>query len=370
MIARVPCGCRWSALALSEGRIHWIGSALFFVAKYRELGRLTFCRDSRYYYLVMHIHLTNSIWLGNIDPFLRSIDLSDINTLHISAHKRWISVHPMVLAMVAALSQTVSPSHITCDTFEARSAHYFERMGLFRFLGIHSGIVMQEHEPSGRFIPLRQIRTASEQSALVVDVVPLLHLEPRYAEPIRYIVSELLRNVIEHAQSPHGAFVAAQYYPKSNTIRLGIADTGIGIRQSLSHAHVVSDDIQALRLALTPGITGTTARDGGTTENAGAGLFFIKSIAAVNGDFFALYSAHAFYKLLHQKGKRTLHADPFADRHSVAQEVASWPGTVVGIDMKLDETENFSLLLDHIRVVYGEAVRERKRSKFKAPQFI
>ncbi|EKD47873.1 MAG: hypothetical protein ACD_65C00239G0001, partial [uncultured bacterium] len=39
-------------------------------------------------------------------------------------------------------------------------------------------------------------------------------------------MSELVRNVLEHSMSKHGAIVSAQYYKKSNTVRIGIADTG------------------------------------------------------------------------------------------------------------------------------------------------
>jgi anti-sigma regulatory factor (Ser/Thr protein kinase) len=203
-------------------------------------------------------------------------------------------------------------------------------------------------------------------------MVPLLHLDPTHAEPIRYIVSELVRNVLEHAESPHGAFVAAQYYTKSNAIRIGICDIGAGIKKTIGRSHVVTDDLEAVRLALMPGITGTTAREGGTEQNAGAGLFFIKSIAAVNGDFFAIYSGRGLYKLLKQNPKRRkiLRANPFYDRHSSRNDLPVWPGTAVGIDMVLDKNEKFSALLDHIRAIYGRAVRERRRVRYKKPKFI
>ncbi|HED06836.1 MAG TPA: ATP-binding protein [Ignavibacteria bacterium] len=324
----------------------------------------------------MKIHLPNSAWLGNIDPFLRSIDFSKPETLNVTADKKWISVHPMILAIIASLAQTVPKGNILCEPFEARSAHYFERMKLFHFLGVNSDTPVIEHDPSGRFVPLTQIKNSEELSAFVEEASPLLHLESHYSESIRYIVSELLRNVIEHSESPQGAFVAAQYYPKSNTIRIGIADTGIGIRTSLAHSHKTQDDISAIRLALMPGITGTTRRDGGTTENAGAGLFFIKSIAAVNDDFFVIYSGNGFFKLLKQnisgsrKQRNKLHSDPFDDRHSMYADMPTWNGTAVGIDMALDDHEAFSTLLNDIRNTYGHAVRERKKARYKKPLFI
>ncbi|MDP3645656.1 MAG: hypothetical protein Q8R25_01070, partial [bacterium] len=106
----------------------------------------------------MRIHLPNSAWLGNIDPFLRQLDSSNPKSLHITANKKWISVHPVILAMIASLGQIVPKNSISCEPFEARSKHYFERMGLFRFLGIDSKIDVVEHEPAGRFVPLTQIR--------------------------------------------------------------------------------------------------------------------------------------------------------------------------------------------------------------------
>ena len=185
-------------------------------------------------------------------------------------------------------------------------------------------------------------------------------------------MSELVRNVLEHAGSPHGAFVAAQYYAKSNTIRIGISDVGVGIRTTIGRSHKVANDLEAIQLALTPGVTGTTAREGGTEQNAGAGLFFIKSIASVNGDFFTIYSGTALYKLLrqHSKKRHLLHADPLRDRHSTRDDLPYWHGTAVGIDMALDEHEKFSALLDHVRETYSRAVRERKRARYKKPVFI
>ena len=91
-------------------------------------------------------------------------------------------------------------------------------------------------------------------------MIPLLHFDQEKVEPIRYIISELVRNVFEHAGSTEGAIVCAQYYKKSNTIRIGVADAGVGIKNTLDRLYNPKDDIEALSLALTPGITGTTKK--------------------------------------------------------------------------------------------------------------
>src|SRR3989338_3491889 len=320
----------------------------------------------------MKIHLPNSAFLGNIDPFLRGFDPSSPGTFEITANDKWISVHPVVLSMIAALGLTVKPEDIHYEKFEATSKHYFVRMGLFKILKLTSEIRIKEHEPAGRFIPITQIRNSDELTKFITEMIPLLHLHSEQAKTIGYIVSELARNVIEHAETKNGALLCAQYYKKSNSIRIGIADTGVGIKATINKSYSAGSDLEAIQLALWPGVTGTTKREGGTEQNAGAGLFFIKSIAHVNRDFFVIYSGNGLYKLLKKTSthRLRLNADPFKDKHSKANDLPFWRGTVVGVDITLDQTREFSLLLSEIRKTYSSAVRERKKARYKKARFI
>ena len=318
------------------------------------------------------IHLPNSAFLGNIDPFFKGFDPLNPSQLIITSNNKWVSVHPMVIAMVAALGKGIKPGQITFKAFEARSKHYFERIGLFKFLGVDSGLSIEKHDSSGRFIPLTKIKNSTQLEKFLTEMIPLLHLtDPKQVEPIRYIVSELVRNVIEHSLAEEGAIVCAQYYKKSNTIRIGIVDGGVGIKRTINKSHRAEDDLEAIRLALTPGITGTTRREGGTEQNAGAGLFFIKSIAHVNRDFFVVYSGNAMFKLLKRSVEEEifLQANPLKDRHSKETDLPYWSGTVVGIDIALDSTEDFLTLLDLIRETYSTSVRERRRENYRKPKF-
>ena len=108
-------------------------------------------------------------------------------------------------------------------------------------------------------------------------MIPLLHAPEEVADPIQYVVSEMVRNVLEHADSPVGAFICAQYYRDLERLSIGIADAGVGIRNSMARSHKVTSSREAILLALQPGVTGVTARIGGNESNAGAGLFFTKS---------------------------------------------------------------------------------------------
>jgi|GEM_PF-2545415 len=146
--------------------------------------------------------------------------------------------------------------------------------------------------------------------------------------------------------------------------------TGVGIKATINQSCPAKTDLEAIQLALWPGITGTTNREGGTEQNAGAGLFFIKTIASVNRDFFVIYSGNSLYKLLKKpfELRRRLNADPFQDRHSKEENLPLWQGTVIGMDITLDQTEEISLLLDAIRETYSVAVQERKRARYKNPR--
>ena len=319
----------------------------------------------------MEVHIPNSVWLGNIDPFLRSYDPGNAGSLVITAHPQWFSVHPVVLAMLGALGLECQPDKIICEQLEAKSKHYLQRMGLFDLLKVDLGIIIKEHESSGRFIPLTQIGETTNLSKFITEMVLLLHLASDQAEPIRYIVSELVRNVFEHASSPVGAILCAQYYKKSNTIRIGIVDRGVGIKKTIEKFHRVTNDQEAIKLALTPGVTGTTGRIGGTDFNAGAGLFFIKSIAKVNRDFFMIYSGRAMYKLLRSKGENVrLQSDPWRDKYSGAVDLPYWQGTVVGVDMKLDDKEEFADLLKLISETFSKSIRERKKEIYRRARFV
>ena len=301
----------------------------------------------------MKIHLPNSVWLGNIDPFLRAFDVANKDVLEISSHKKWVSVHPVVLSMVCAIGLKMKSEGKQIKFYKptATSKHYFERMGLFKLLGLDSEIKITEHEPAGRFITIQIIRDSAQLDKFVTEMIPLLHFEPKKVEPIRYIIFELVRNVFEHANSNEGAIVCAQYYKKSNTIRIGVADNGIGIKKSISQSYNPKTDIESISLALTPGITGTTTKIGGTESNAGAGLFFIKSLAKVDRDFFMIYSGKAMYKLLKTPKNKDvkLIADPLKEHASYDDNYPYWQGTVVGIDLCLDEHADFDALLDLIR---------------------
>lgn len=322
----------------------------------------------------MKVYLSNRGNLGNFSNFLDTVDLSSPGTLEVSMHPTWANAHPAALVFCAALALAVGKENASITGPIPPTAASFARMGLFDFFNTPSPFAADDREGSGLYIPLSIIKEQADQSRFISDMIPLLHLPEDKSTIIKYVIGELVRNVLEHAKSPNGAVVAARYYKQSNRISIGICDTGIGVWKSMQTTWDPRTDLEALRLALTPGITGTTRKEGGTEDNAGAGLFFIKSIAKITRSYFVIYSGKAEYSLLkHDKRVKThprLFADPFRDKHSTEDNIADFNGTLVGIDISLGNNKAFDALLSSIGEVYDEAIRERKRAKFKEPKFI
>lgn len=129
----------------------------------------------------------------------------------------------------------------------------------------------------------------------------------------------------------------------------------------MARSHLVKNDADALRLALQPGITGTTKRIGGNEFNAGAGLFFTKSIATLSRNRFFLYSGDTMFRLMKTRKRHepVLHPDPINDPHEFEQ-APYWPGTVVGIDMNIEQGIEFVELLDQIRQAYFLDLKKKR----------
>jgi anti-sigma regulatory factor (Ser/Thr protein kinase) len=318
------------------------------------------------------IHLPNSAHLQNIEGFIRRYDPADPSILQVSGNDKYIHVHPFSLALAACIGASATDNNIpiTGEIPNVSSAPYLVRMKLFDHLRTAPPRVIQSHEGAGRFVPLTQIKTSEDLRGAISDLIPLLHAAPSVADPIRYVISELGRNVLEHSNSPVGGFVCAQYYRDKKRISIGMADAGIGIASAIRRSHSFSTEADAVRLALTPGISGATPRIGGNETNAGAGLFFIRSIAKVSGNFFVIYSGSTQYKLLRKRDDlRVPYSNPFSESHRVVTGLPRWQGTAIGIDITVDESREFAALLEIIHQSYSIGVKARKKDYYKKVRF-
>ena len=96
---------------------------------------------------------------------------------------------------------------------------------------------------------------------------------------LRYMITEMIDNVVSHACSTGYDCIAAQYYPSLKKIQIAIVDSGIGLMNSLRNNHNPSNEVTAISKALEKEITGSNKYDSyGNQKHAGLGLFFLKRI--------------------------------------------------------------------------------------------
>lgn len=321
------------------------------------------------------LYIPNSISLRNFDNLFQNndFDFSD-GEIDISFHQSYVAMAPVGIAFYAAVGDLIKQKKLTKKAAMVktiRSIPYLQRMGLFSCLGFKNPVETAEHDETGRFIPLTKISNSDELSHFVKSIDPILHTTRNNSRAIKHVFSEVLRNVIEHSKSPSGANVCATYNRKRQKISIGISDIGQGLASSLRKHHTIADDKDAIKLALTPGISGVTKRIGGNSENAGAGLFFTKCIAQSTMNHFVIYSGTSYYKLRNSKSKsfKGFNSNPFDDLCTVKENLPYFPGTIVGIDISIKDDKAFNNLIENIGNAYRLSVKTEQKNYYKRINF-
>lgn len=124
----------------------------------------------------------------------------------------------------------------------------------------------------------------------------------RLAEPIQYALSELLENAMTHARK-HGfqnasVWVACQYYPSNNWIRMGIVDNGCGFLATLRNHPSLHHQrhLDALLIALQPRVScNRDLRANMDSINQGVGLTTTHRIAESAGGGLTIVSGDAVH---------------------------------------------------------------------------
>jgi len=146
---------------------------------------------------------------------------------------QWVHVEPVALAMAAAWGGWCRRRGIPIRVENlGRTADYAARMRLFEHLDVPYDPGHHVHEEAGRFVPLANVRTPADVTSFIADLSALLHLDndPQSLVALQYCTSEMLRNVLEHSQSPEGAYACAHNYSESgmHRVTLAVADCGMG----------------------------------------------------------------------------------------------------------------------------------------------
>ncbi|MGA2171929.1 MAG: ATP-binding protein [Sedimentisphaerales bacterium] len=323
------------------------------------------------------LYIPNSIALRNFDSIFKhnNFDFSD-KKVEIHFHPTYVAMHPVGLVLYASLGDYFRKNGIETSAtinYEIKSIPYLQRMGLFSTLGYSDPVETKKHEETGRFIPLTRITTSDELATFLKDIDPILHTTPDTSRTVKHVFSELLRNVLEHSQSGHrlGGHVCATYSPKEKKVSIGISDAGRGILEGMVGYKRFTSHKEAILNALKPGISGTTTRLGGTPENAGAGLFFTKCIAQSTRNHFLIYSGDSYFKLRTRPSSEEIHfnANPEDDYATIKDSLPVFHGTVVGIDIHIEDTTAFNKLMQMIGDSYRASLNKMKKDYYKRIKF-
>ena len=97
---------------------------------------------------------------------------------------------------------------------------------------------------------------------------------------LKYLISEIMDNVISHSYSTIGGCVSAKYYSEQNKVQVVIIDNGIGLLKGLSNHHSVKNEKEAIKKAMEKEVTGsnTFKTYNNIQKHAGLGLYFLSKI--------------------------------------------------------------------------------------------
>ncbi|MFA5552513.1 MAG: ATP-binding protein [Trueperaceae bacterium] len=164
-----------------------------------------------------------------------------------------------------------------------------------------------------------------------------------YEKTLRYVISELLYNVLEHGREYQNlggdnyvrvpAIMQLSWYRKRNELQFIIADTGIGIKHHLEQSYPgFEDDASAVRYAIRPHVSGTFSHSNPYEQknNAGVGLYLSSNIVRrLSADMYLV------------SGSGLVHISP---KDITSRPMSSaWPGTLALVRIGLRSEPGFQL---------------------------
>ena len=222
----------------------------------------------------------------NVDKVCAQASLSDTPTLELSAVTFFRPFAIVYLGMFLRYHthcgkncRVVLPNNITAKGYLTRQ-NFWERFNFSRETIEREKLNRITTSTSlNDIVDIENTNTIAEEVEMQVKRVLILNHVKTSIPDVANIACELVDNFARHSRETLAAF-HMQYYPYRNEIALGIADCGIGIRNSLSsnpqYAYLASEPHHVATLeAFEPGIT---------CSEGGMGLTEVRdSIISLNG---------------------------------------------------------------------------------------
>jgi hypothetical protein len=236
---------------------------------------------------------------------------------------------------------------------------YLGHVGFFDFVGIPYRYEAGHARGSARYLPITQLSFAdlaqTGRGSLQRSVKARSHQLARFVgsdesivDVVAYCFQETIRNVFEHSQSESCCLMAQRL---ADEVEIAILDEGIGIRASLEKRFSVPSAGEALRMAVSPGVScAQKANSDPDVENVGFGLFVLSRLGRDTGEFRLTTRGASLYL----SGKKERLSED------------SVPGTAVKLSVNVTEAAYFPNQLATI-VAEGERLLGTQSSRPQAP---
>ncbi|MEY3210463.1 MAG: hypothetical protein RIT28_944 [Pseudomonadota bacterium] len=139
---------------------------------------------------------------------------------------------------------------------------------------------------------------------------------------LQALLGELLMNIQDHAGAE--GVMTARWFPSDQTVRIVVADLGMGLKNTLSRSYSVRSDRHAIELALS---NRTSSRS--QSRNLGEGLPLVHTMMTRNQGDLILASGDAIFSLIGQGRSPTTRLGALGPQTTL-------PGTLCALKFRID----------------------------------
>jgi hypothetical protein len=275
-----------------------------------------------------------------ITPLLAQLESCRVPRHRCHLTVKFFTPHAAVTAL-GALAAWASRNARTAEfEYPKRKAQrlqsFFDRAGIATGICDHTGDPYH-YDAKGRFGFVRIDPDCSACDELIqrltTQLGTQLHLTDEFREELDSVCRHLLHNALEHAEIDSPAWLFVSHHPRPASLHIAVSDLGCGMRDALSRSEIdavadaTGDRSKWLELALKSGVS--SASEG----HAGDGLPSVLAFTRSNDGQVIIISGTAVY----QAGARHTSKGESKFEARLTSEKASWPGTLVGLLLPLDE---------------------------------